>query len=111
MPAGVATSTAYDLARTKLTNAGIYDYFTFIVGGDQVFTSKPDPEIYLKAAQKHNVEPSQCIDFEDSGNGVLASYHAGISVIQVPDLVPPTKTLKSLGHRIVSSLHDINLFG
>ena len=110
IPAGVATSTAQKLAITKLTNAGLYDYFSFVVGGDQVSASKPSPDIYLKSAHKHQVNVSQCIAFEDSENGVLAAYNAGISVIQVPDLVPATIELKSLGHKIVDSLHDIDLF-
>ncbi len=107
VPMGVATSTQYDLALIKLKNAGIFEYFDFVVAGDQVCKSKPDPEIYLTAANKHEVGVEQCIAFEDSENGVRAAYAAGISVIQVPDIVQPTDSLRSLGHTIVGSLCDV----
>ena len=109
IPIGIATSTPYDLALIKLKNSGIFKYFKFVVAGDQVSKSKPDPEIYLTAANKHKVGVEQCIAFEDSENGVRAAYSAGVTVIQVPDIVKPTDKLKSLGHKIVDSLCDVEL--
>ncbi len=109
VPIGIATSTPYDLALIKLKKSGLFKYFKFVVAGDQVSKSKPDPEIYLTAANKHKVGVEQCIAFEDSENGVRAAYSAGITVIQVPDIVKPTDKLKSLGHEIVDSLCDVEL--
>ncbi len=109
IPISVATSTSYDNALIKLKNAGIVNYFEFVVAGDQVSNSKPDPEIYLATADKHKVGVGQCIAFEDSENGVRAAYTAGINVIQVPDIVPPTDELRSLGHRIVDSLNNFDI--
>lgn len=109
IPIGVATSTAYDLACIKLKNAGLYKYLQFVVAGDQVSNGKPDPEIYLMAALKHHIPVEQCIAFEDSQYGVQSAYAAGITVIQVPDLIMPTDKLKGLGHQIVDSLFDIDI--
>lgn len=109
VPIGIATSTPYDLALIKLKNSRIFEYFEFVIAGDQVSKSKPDPEIYFAAAQKHKVGVEQCIAFEDSENGVRAAYSAGVTVIQVPDIVEPTDNLKSLGHKIVDSLCDVEL--
>ena len=108
VPIGIATSTSRELALTKLSNADISVYFDFVIGGDQVCRGKPDPEIYLAAVKQHKVEAHQCIAFEDSENGVLAAHRAGVSVIQVPDLVAPTSALRSLGHKIVNSLHEVD---
>jgi len=109
IPMSVATSTPHDLAIRKLQHSGILEYFEFVVGGDQVSKSKPDPEIYLTAADRHKVDVIQCIAFEDSENGVRAATLAGMSVIQVPDLVKPTNCLRSLGHRIFDSLASVEL--
>lgn len=105
-PLALATSTAYELARIKLKNAGLADYFDYVVGGDQVSQGKPDPEIYLRAASGLKVSPLDCIAFEDSENGVLAALAANMSVVQVPDLVEPSLALRSRGHRVLTSLLD-----
>lgn len=110
-PLALATSTAFEHAQIKLRNSKLIDYFDFIIGGDQVSKGKPDPEIYVKAAARHNVAPADCIAFEDSENGVRAALGAGINVIQVPDIVHPSKELKALGHTIVDSLSEFQWVG
>jgi len=107
IPMGVATSTHSELAITKLKNAELFDYFNFVIAGDQVENGKPHPEIYQTAAEKHGVSASHCMAFEDSENGVRAALAAGINVIQVPDIVIPSKEVKAMGHRIVESLAHI----
>ncbi len=107
IPMAVATSTRTDQARVKLSDSGILHYFDIIVGGDQVSNSKPDPEIYLQAASKLSLEPSKCLAFEDSPNGVKSAVAAGMTVIQVPDLVPPDEGLLKMGHIVLSSLVDV----
>lgn len=101
----VATSSAAPIAALKLTRTGIIKRFDFIVGGDMVRHSKPHPEIFLAAAAAIEADTSRTLVFEDSFNGVKAGVAAGCTVFQVPDLVPPTAELLSLGHRVCDSLH------
>ena len=103
----VVTSTEQELALRKLTNAQIVHFFDFILGRDQVKQGKPDPEIYLAACHKLGEEPADCLALEDSDNGVLAAYYAGLTVIQVPDLVEPSEKVKALGQKTVKSLSDV----
>jgi len=103
----VATSTKTSLARIKLTNAGIQDYFQVVIGGDQVTHSKPNPEIYLKAASAVTADIHKTWVLEDSAYGVQAGVAANFHVIQVPDLLPPTPALLSLGHRVCADLHEV----
>ncbi len=103
----VATSTAYTLAATKLTNAGIFGHFDFVVAGDQVSQGKPDPEIYATAAQRLGLDAGRCLALEDSDNGVRSALGAGLQVIQIPDLVPPAQEVRAFGHPIMASLHDV----
>lgn len=107
VPMAVATSTETDIAETKLANAGIIKYFENITGGEQVNRSKPAPDIYLKAASSLNVNTQYSLALEDSENGVMSANAAGLTVIQIPDLVQPSDELKQNGHIILHSLKDV----
>ena len=103
----VVTSTRQESARKWLGNAEILHFFDFVLGGDQVLNGKPHPEIYLSACHRMNEEPPDCLALEDSDNGVLSAYKAGLVVIQIPDLVQPSINVRGLGHRIVKSLDEV----
>ena len=107
IPMAVATSTDSARATAKLGATGLLDYFKIVIGGDQVERGKPDPEIYLKAAAALSSAPSTCLALEDSTNGVKAAVAAGMTVVQIPDLVQPDPDLLKLGHFVLSSLADV----
>ena len=113
VPLAVATSTGSPRARQKLHDAGILTAFQAVVGGDQVARSKPHPDIYLEAARELGVTPGHCLALEDSENGVRAALGAGMTVIQIPDLVEPSPEFRRLGHAVLESLHDVydHVFG
>lgn len=60
---------------------GIRHYFDSIVGAEHVVISKPDPETFLKGATELNVDPTDCIVFEDAPKGVEAAMHAGMNCV------------------------------
>jgi len=64
-----------------LDNLNIRHYFQAIVSADDVVFSKPHPETFLKAAQLLNVEPTECLVFEDVPKGVEAAQNAGMSAV------------------------------
>ncbi len=107
IPVAVATSTPRELAKTKLKLAGLLDYFEHLSTGCEVRNGKPDPEIFLLAAERLNVRPEKCLAFEDSSNGVRSGVAAGMQVYQVPDLVKPCEEVIALGHNISGSLTDV----
>ncbi|MET0290661.1 MAG: HAD family phosphatase [Pseudoxanthomonas sp.] len=107
IPRGVATSTRRPRAPHKLDAAGLLPYFHSVTAGNDVAHPKPAPDIYLLAAQRIGVPPSRCLALEDSPAGVRAALAAGMTVIQVPDLVAPDDAQRALGHRIVDSLLDV----
>jgi HAD superfamily hydrolase (TIGR01509 family) len=107
IPVAVATSSRTDRAVKKLENSGILNLFTVVIGGDRVEHSKPHPDIFLKAAGLMRVDPKNCLALEDSENGVRSAVAAGMTVIQIPDLVPPSRSLTELGHTILDSLNDV----
>lgn len=63
----------------------IKNTFDSIFTKDDVEHKKPNPEIYLKVLEKYNAKPSECIVFEDSLHGVMASIGAGIETINIYD--------------------------
>lgn len=82
----LASSTGKKGVLRNLESAGITDYFEVIISGDMIEKSKPEPDIYLKAAEVLGVNPDECFAVEDSKNGILSAYSAGMKVIMVPDL-------------------------
>lgn len=59
----------------------VYSYFEVILAGDVVSRKKPDPEIYLLAAEKLAVRPEECCVIEDTENGVAAAKRAGMKCV------------------------------
>ncbi|MEC6907686.1 HAD family phosphatase [Photobacterium piscicola] len=110
IPMVVATSTHTALAQKKLDLAGLSTYFSHITCGDEVAQGKPNPEIYLLAAQRLLVEPHQCIAFEDSNNGVKAAVAANMTTFQIIDLVEPDTETRALGHDIFDTMDDALAF-
>ncbi len=62
----------------------IEKYFKLILTGDDIKNGKPDPEIFIKTAQRLNLFPRQCVAIEDSENGVKSAKRAGMYVIAAP---------------------------
>ncbi|QNN47661.1 HAD family phosphatase [Thermomonas brevis] len=109
MPRAVATSTRRPLAMRKLAAAGLLPYFDAVCTSSDVQRPKPAPDVYLLAASTLGVAPALCLVLEDSPTGVRAALAAGMTPVQVPDLLAPDETTLALGHRIVASLDDARL--
>ena len=81
IPTGVASSSSHELIEMVLTRTNIAHHFNKIVSGEDVIHGKPAPDIYLKAAKKIALPPSQCIAIEDAPAGILAAKNAGFTAI------------------------------
>lgn len=64
-------------------------YFDAIVGAEDVENGKPDPEPFIRAAQKLNVAPSECLVIENAPLGISAAKSAGMSVIAMTTTLAP----------------------
>ena len=100
----VATATDFDRAVSYLQKAKVYEHFDLLCCGPQVEHGKPEPDIYLYAAQKLGVEPECCLAIEDSPNGITAAYRAGMYTVMVPDLTQPDRALEKKLYRKCSDL-------
>lgn len=79
----VALGSASKNAVLILERIQLLDQFDAIVDGNKVSKAKPDPEVFLKAAEELGVAASDCIVFEDAVAGVLAARHAGMKVVGI----------------------------
>ena len=91
----IGSGAATELIRTYLQVLGASDLFDTVAGGEEIKNSKPAPDTFLLAAEKMGVDPKECFVFEDSDNGALAAYNAGMRCIGIPDVVPFSRETKS----------------
>lgn len=76
MPKAVATSTERAQAAAQLGGLGLLDRFNVIATGDEVVNGKPAPDLFLLAAHRLGIEPSECLVLEDSEAGIVAAHRA-----------------------------------
>ena len=106
----VATSTRKQRAHYLLEQINIIDKVDYIICGDQVENSKPNPEIFLKAAKGLDVEPEKCVVIEDSDAGIMAAVRAGMKGINVPDMKKPDENMKKAAFKICESLIEVKSY-
>jgi beta-phosphoglucomutase len=81
VPRAVATSASRHDVETLLTEIGVRAHFEVVITADDVRWGKPNPEVYLRAAEGLGLPPRRCLVFEDSVVGVHAARNAGMRVI------------------------------
>lgn len=81
----IAVASSSDRRRVVrcLDIAGIADLVEVLVAGDDVPNGKPAPDVYLEAARRLSIPPSECVAVEDSPIGVSAALAAGMFVVGV----------------------------
>ena len=80
-------------------------FFDVIVSGSEVSRSKPAPDIFIFAAEKLNVNPSECIVLEDALKGVIAANSAKMKVIAIPNIYTESNDFSTADY-VMDSLRD-----
>ena len=102
----VATSTPRKNAMKVLEKAGILGYFDYIVCGDEIRRSKPNPDIYLNVREHYPIPKEDMVVFEDAHNGARAALSAGIPLILVPDIAFVSEEDKKEAEYVLNSLDE-----
>lgn len=94
--AGVPTAVVTSSNEAKMLNVyrvhpEFKSYFNRILTSEHFKRSKPDPDCYLLGAKVFDAEPSQCVVFEDSFNGIRAGRSAGMTVVGLSTTNPADK--------------------
>lgn len=103
----LATSAISKRAFKQLKQANIYRFFDAVVCRDEVEKTKPNPDIFLKAADKLNVNKSECIVIEDSSAGIKAAFNAGMIPIHVIDLKDADSDILEMAYKSFNNLNDV----
>ena len=85
-PMAIATSSRRSsVEKKRQRHEAIFQHMEYIVTGEDVQNGKPAPDIYLKAADRLQVDPTECLVFEDAVAGCQSGQAAGCRVVAVPD--------------------------
>lgn len=105
IPMGIGTAAPTENVDFVLDNLRIRDYFPVIIGPHHVAKSKPDPEVFLKAAQLMGIAPEDCVVFEDVPHGIEAAKRAGMDAIGVTSF----HTAEELNNsNVIGAIKDYN---
>jgi HAD superfamily hydrolase (TIGR01509 family) len=108
LPMAVASSSDRNWVERWLGHHHIREYFSCVRSRDDVRRVKPDPELFLSAAECLGVAPAECVVLEDSPNGMRAAAAAGIRCIAVPTKLLRDVELPEVAVRL-ESLEDASL--
>ncbi|MDH6363557.1 HAD superfamily hydrolase (TIGR01509 family) [Enterococcus sp. PF1-24] len=108
IPLAVASSSPKKEILAMLQALEIKDCFDVIVSGEEVSHSKPEPDIFLKAAADLGVAARDCLVFEDTKNGSLAGKRAEMYVVGFANPDYPLQDL-SCANQVINSFAEIDL--
>ena len=102
----IASSQSKEIIDLVLKSFALEEKFSVVVYGDEVDKGKPEPDIYLLAAERLAVLSQEAVVLEDSANGAMAAKKAGMKVIVVPNQYNKGQTFP-LADLVVENLADI----
>mmetsp|Transcript_2792 Transcript_2792/g.5815 ORF Transcript_2792/g.5815 Transcript_2792/m.5815 type:complete len:289 (-) Transcript_2792:152-1018(-) len=111
IPMAIATSSrAASVKKKRCKHEKMFEAFQEIVPGDDenVKNGKPAPDIYLEAAKRLGVHPSECLVFEDALTGAKAGKSAGCRVIAVPDLRMDHARFRSVADEVLNDMFSFS---
>jgi len=100
----IALGSASKNAMTILNSLNLVSYFDSIIDGTKVENAKPDPEVFLKAAEELNIAPEDCVVFEDSQAGIEAALNGKMLCVGIGS----DDNLKG-SHILVTGLDKVNM--
>lgn len=105
---GLASSSPTRFINAVLSKFNLTHLFDCIVSGEEVAKGKPEPDVYVEAANLLQVAPKDCVVLEDSKNGIRAAISAGMKCIGFINESSGHQDL-SKADRIVASIREVNV--
>lgn len=102
----VASSSSLAEIKKNLAEIGLVDYFSEVVSTEEVTHSKPAPDVYLAAAERIGIKPTNCLGIEDTKNGAGAVHNAGMVCVGFANPEFPKQDL-AFADVVVSSFEDL----
>lgn len=108
IPRAVGTSMPLEITKARLTTAGIWQFFDAFVTEEDVQNHKPEPDVFLRAADLLHAAYSNCVVFEDAPTGVEAAHRGGLKCLAVVTPIVGRDRLTD-ADTIVDSLEQVDL--
>lgn len=108
MSVAVASSSGRDWIDLHSERTAITGFFSVVCTKEDVKQIKPAPDLYLLAAARLGVDPSDCIVLEDSQNGIIAARAAGMYAVAIPNFVTRHSDF-SAAHLMIHSAAEMTL--
>jgi beta-phosphoglucomutase len=105
---GVASSGSRSRVDFLLQQLDLKRRFRVVITGDEVAQGKPDPAVFLRAAQDLGVEPSALIAFEDAVSGVKAARSAGMKCIGIAEPARVSILLDAGANHVVPDFRSLS---
>ena len=106
----IVSQTSSDKINKILSYHQIDKYFDGILSARDCKRGKPYPDVYLKALELSSSTPDEAFCIEDSPNGIISAYKAGIDVYMLQDLTPPNEEISPIIKGLLHTFSDIKLF-
>lgn len=91
---GLASGSDHKVISTVLSTTLTREYFDVICSSEDEINGKPHPDVYIRALDRLNADPSLSFAIEDSFNGLRAAKSANMNTVYVPDSISETKSLE-----------------
>jgi beta-phosphoglucomutase family hydrolase len=108
IPCAIGTSTPRANVACVLEITGLAGFFHEVAAAEDVTRGKPDPEVFLKAAEKLGAQPSACVVIEDAQVGIRAAKTAGMKALAVTTTHPAESLAPEMPNRIEASLVTVD---
>lgn len=107
VPYCIASSSPLSIIKSTVNAQGWNELIPHLYTADDVPKGKPAPDVYLYAAEKLSVKPSDCLALEDSPNGAKSAIAAGMTCYVVPDSHSKPEAFADITPHVYSSLDDV----
>ena len=107
IPLAIATSSRRGYVDFIMETFNLRKYFPIIITAEDVSNGKPDPEIYLKTADKLKIIPQNCLVFEDSLSGIKSAKDAGMKVIAITTTYSSSE-LKDKADKVIENFNQVS---
>lgn len=106
IPVAIASGMSIRIIETVCRQMGWESLVSVLASTHETGKSKPDPSIYLLAAERLEVEPGRCVAFENDLNGFRSATAAGMSCQAIPDTPERCRDFQARRIQTFSSLHE-----
>jgi sugar-phosphatase len=108
IPMAIASSSYMSLIEVVTEKLNIASFFKIIHSAEKEEKGKPHPGVYIHTAEKLQVDPTDCMVFEDSINGMIAAKAAKMICVAIPDQENKNDPKVQIADFVLSSLEDVD---